>query len=343
MERPVAFDRQPEPAKTMPASNPFSEIPTQHLLVTGGTGFIGSALIAQLLTAGHQVVVLTRNPARANARWGGKVRCFDDLNALLANPALTPIDGVINLAGAPVVGLPWSQARQRVLLASRVGTTQRVIEAFAQASRSDPQFKGPPVWIQASAIGFYGVREPAERLTESSLPGSGFMSALCREWEAAALPAALAGARQVVLRLGVVWGKGGALPPLLMPIRLGLGGRVGSGAQIVSWIHLQDVLRLIARALAHGLAGDLSAPPMQGTYNAVAPEPISQAQFVAMAAKVLHRPNWLPLPAAPMRWALGEMAQIFVDGQHVVPERLLAEGFRFDFPEAAGALRDLAG
>lgn len=319
----------------MTTSNPFSGIPPQHLLITGGTGFIGSALVTQLLEAGHQVRVLTRHPARANARWNGQAQCTDDLRALLADPATAPIDAVINLAGAPVVGWPWSQARQRVLLASRVGTTQSVLKAFAKATPGNPAARAPKVWVQASAIGYYGVREPSESLTESSQPGTGFMSELCREWEAAARPTTDTGTRQVVLRLGVVWGPGGALPPLLMPIRLGFGGRVGSGRQIVSWIHLQDVLRLIARGL--------STPAMRGTYNAVAPEPISQAEFAAQAAQVLHRPNWLPLPAAPLRWALGEMAQIFVDGQRVVPARLLAEGFHFDFPDAAGALRDLAG
>ena len=319
----------------MPAFNPFSEIPPQHLLITGGTGFIGTALITQLLEAGHQVRVLSRHPVRANAGWNGKVRCGADLPTLLADATLAPLDAVINLAGAPVVGWPWSGARQQVLLASRVGTTQAVLAAFAKASAANPRWRAPGVWIQASAIGFYGVRDPSESLTESSLPGTGFMSELCRAWEAAAWPASQTGARQVVLRLGVVWGQGGALPPLLMPIRLGLGGRVGSGRQIVSWIHLQDVLRLIARSL--------STPAMRGTYNAVAPQPISQAGFVATAAQLLGRPDWLPLPAAPLRWALGEMAQIFVDGQRVVPERLLTEGFHFDFPDAASALRDLTG
>ena len=317
----------------MPRPNPFSAIPPQNVLVTGGTGFIGSALVAQLLEAGHRALVLTRHPARAQARWNGKARCFDNLPALLANPATAPIDAVVNLAGAPVVGWPWSAARQRVLLASRVGTTQNVLAAFAHAPPSSAAWRTPRVWVQASAIGFYGVREPAELLTETSAAGTGFMSELCRQWEAAALPAVASGARQVVLRLGVVWGQGGALPPLLMPIRLGMGGRLGSGDQIVSWIHLQDVLRLIARALA--------TPAMQGTYNAVAPGAISQAAFVATAAQVLHRPNWLPLPAAPLRWVLGEMAQIFVDGQRVIPQRLTNEGFQFEFPEAAGALRDL--
>ena len=307
----------------------FSGFPPQHLLITGGTGFIGSALVAQLVEAGHQVLVLSRNPARAIGKRDSRIRYTDNLAAVLSDPATRPFDAVINLAGAPVVGWPWTAARQQVLLDSRVGTTQRVVAAFSNASRL------PGVWIQASAIGYYGVREPGEDLTESSQPGAGFMSELCRKWEAAAAPVADAGVRQVVLRLGVVWGQGGALPPLLMPIKLGLGGRIGSGQQIISWIHLQDVLRLIA----HGL----SSPAAQGVYNAVAPEPLSQADFVSLAGQILHRPNWLPLPAAPLRWVMGEMAQIFVDGQRVLPQRLVSEGFRFDFPNARSALVNLAG
>lgn len=307
--------------------NPFAGQPSQHVLVTGGTGFIGTALVNQLVEAGHQVVVLTRDPQRAQARWGERVRCIDDLAAFLARPGSSGPDAVVNLAGAPVVGWPWTKRRQKVLLASRAGTTRSVLKTLTQAARL------PKVWVQASAIGFYGVRPPSERLTESSRPGVGFMSKLCQRWEESADPVNLVNRRLVTLRLGVVWGQGGALPPLLMPIRLGFGGRIGGGSQMVSWIHLQDVLRLVARCLA-----DTS---MTGVYNAVAPEPISQAQFVQTAAAVLRRPNWFPLPAAPMRWVMGEMAEIFVDGQQVVPQRLITQGFTFDFPTAQSALRDL--
>ena len=159
------------------------------------------------------------------------------------------------------------------------------------------------------------------------------MSELCVRWEAAAAKAQALGVRQVVLRLGVVLGPGGALPPLLLPIRLGLGGRMGSGQQVMSWIHRDDVLALIHAALRD--------PQMQGIYNATAPETIAQATFVATAGKLLRRPVWLPVPATPLRWAMGEMAQLFVDGQNVVPARLQQQGFAFKYPTLEQALRDL--
>ena len=311
----------------MPYPNPFSGQPSLHVLVTGGTGFIGTALVNQMVEAGHQVVVLTRDPLRASARLGKRVRCIDDLATYFAQPESPGLDAVVNLAGAPVVGWPWTKSRQQVLLASRAGTTRSVVKTLTQVNRL------PRVWVQASAIGFYGVRPPSERLTETSRPGVGFMAKLCQRWEESANPVSLVSRRLVTLRLGVVWGKGGALPPLLMPFRLGFGGRIGSGSQMVSWIHLQDVLRLVARCLT-----DTS---MAGVYNTVAPDSISQAQFAKTAAAVLHRPSWFPLPAAPMRWVLGEMAEIFVDGQQVVPQRLVSQGFHFDFPTAQSALLDL--
>lgn len=311
----------------MSSPNPFLFQERLHVLVTGGTGFIGTTLVRQMLDAGHAVTVLARKPARATALFGGKARCIGSLDALDASTASVAWDAVINLAGAPVVGPRWTPKRQRELLASRVGTTRALTDWLATAAHK------PEVWIQASAIGFYGVREPAEALTEESLAGAGFMAELCAQWERAARPAADAGVRQVVLRLGVVWGPGGALPLMLLPIRLGMGGRLGSGRQVISWIQLDDVLRLIARSLRD--------PGMQGIYNAVAPEATSQAAFAATAGELLGRPIWLHLPARPIRWLAGEMAQLFVDGQRVVPQRLTEAGFKFEYPTVQSALRHL--
>lgn len=296
----------------------------QHVLITGGTGFIGQALVQQLLDGGHRVTLVSRNPTKAQARWAGKVGAVPTPQALPLNDA---VDAVVNLAGAPVVGPRWSAARQKVLLDSRVGTSL----ALVQWLRTTPH--RPAVWVQASAIGFYGVRPPDEVLTEDSVRGRGFMSDLCVRWEAAAAEATALGVRQVVLRLGVVLGPGGALPPLLLPVRLGLGGRMGSGQQIMSWIHRDDVLALVAAALRD--------TDMHGVYNATAPQPVPQATFAATAGQLLHRPIWFPTPAAPMRWLLGEMAELFVDGQRVMPARLLREGFVFRHPALLGALQDL--
>ena len=160
------------------------------------------------------------------------------------------------------------------------------------------------------------------------------MAELCARWEASAQPATAFGVRQVVLRLGVVFGPGGALMPLLIPFRLGFGGRMGDGQQIMSWVHRDDVIQVIARAM--------SDPSLSGTYNLVAPDAVSQATFAETAGAVLKRPVWLHVPAAPVRALAGEMAELFFDGQRVVPQRLLQAGYTFRYPTLDGALRDLA-
>lgn len=311
-------------ARRRPVDNPFNGLPHQRLLVTGGTGFIGEALVGQLLEAGHAPTLLVRDPLRAAYQFQGRVRCITALSQLDAEERF---DAVINLAGAPVLGPRWSPRRQAQLLASRVGVTETLVQWLGRTRVK------PTTWVQASAIGYYGVRDPGERLDEASAAGGGFMSTLCRQWEASAAPAQAMGLRSVVLRLGVVFGPGGALPPMLLPHHFGLGGRLGDGRQVMSWIHREDVLRLIARALHE--------TSMQGTYNAVAPEPISQAEFARCAGRVLRRPVWLHLPAAPLRWAAGEMAQLLLDGQRVLPQRLQQQGFEFRFARLEPALRDL--
>ena len=305
-------------------ANPFAGRPRRRLLVTGGTGFIGQALVRCLLDGGHAVSVLTRNPARCARLFGGRARAVASAAELSPDDAF---DALVNLAGAPVVGPRWSNDRKAQLLASRVGTTRALADWLAGAAHV------PPVWIQASAIGYYGVRDPSEALAEDSRPGGGFMAELCTRWESAARQALRPGMRLVILRLGVVFGPGGALTPLLLPHRLGLGPRLGDGRQVMSWIHRDDVLALIA--------GALFDEAMQGAYNAVAPQAVTQAEFATAAGRELGRPVWLRLPAAPLRWLLGEMAELFVDGQRVLPARLLAAGWQFRFTTLRAALRDL--
>lgn len=302
----------------------FAALPRQRHLITGGTGFIGTALVQQLLQHGHSATLWVRNPAKAEERFGAGVRCIGTLDDLPEDDAF---DTVINLAGTPVVGPPWTAGRREKLLASRVGVTQTLLNWLARTTTK------PKVWIQASAIGFYGVRPPEEVIDEHSIAGNGFMSELCVKWEDAAAQAAAMGLRQVILRLGVVLGKGGALPPLLLPIRLGLGGRMGDGRQMFSWIHLDDVLAIMATALQN--------KEMQGIYNAVAPGVVPQAEFAKTAGQLLRRPVWLPLPAWALRLPMGEMAQLFVDGQRVVSARLHAQGFAFRYPTIKNALEDL--
>ncbi|MFQ6558497.1 TIGR01777 family oxidoreductase [Pseudomonas sp. Lb2C1-1] len=306
-------------------ANPFAGGAYKRVLVTGGTGFIGETLVNQLLDAGHTVSVLARDPLKAAYLFDGRARCLRSLGKLGHDETF---DVVINLAGAPVAGPRWSPARQAQLIASRVNTTEALMTWLKNARHK------PALWIQASAVGFYGVRDASESLDESAAQGDGFMAELCVRWEASARPATELGVRQVVMRLGVVFGPGGALLPLLIPFRLGFGGRMGDGRQIMSWVHRDDVIQVIARAF-----DDQS---LSGTYNLVAPETVSQALFAESVGKVLKRPVWFHIPAAPVRALAGEMAQLFFDGQRVLPSRLVEAGYTFRYPTLDAALRDLA-
>lgn len=305
--------------------NPFISQSHQKFLVTGGTGFIGETLVNQLLDAGHEVTVWARDPLRAAYLFDGRARVIRDI-AQLNNAER--FDTVINLAGAPVVGPRWSSRRKAQLLASRIDTTQALLNWFVNT-----QFR-PSTWIQTSAIGYYGVRDPDEMLDENSAQGTGFMADLCMRWESTAQAVDTLGTRLVTLRFGLVFGPGGALPALLLPYRLGFGGRLGNGQQVMSWIHRDDLIALISKAVEDDR--------MQGTYNAVAPETVTQTQFAQTTGEVLARPVWLHIPAAFIRALTGEMAQLFVDGQRVIPRRLLNQGFQFRHPTLLSALRDLA-
>jgi len=312
--------------KAQPADpNPFEDQPHRRLLVTGGTGFIGEALVTRLLAAGHSVTVLTRDPLRAAYQFDGRANCVLSLRQL---SVAERFDAVINLAGAPIVGPRWSRHRMDWLIASRVDITRELADWVARADTK------PGVWVQGSGVGFYGVRAPDEQLTERSPAGNGFMAELCQQWEQSASCVSRHSVRLVTLRLGLVFGPGGPLPPLLAPHYFGLGARIGDGHQVMSWIHRDDLLAFIATAL--------NDSGIEGVYNLVSPEATSQANFCRTASDVLRRPQWVSVPATPLRWMAGEMAQLFADGQHVIPRRLSQMGFGFRFPTLRSALEDLA-
>lgn len=322
-------------AASAPAAQPQA-VPgdSQHhtapaTLVTGATGFVGSTLVAQLVQGGQRVIVLTRDVLQARASLGPGVWAVDTLDAI---PPETRIDAVVQLAGARVLGMPWTAARRRVLLASRVDTTMAVVALMRRLHHR------PRVLVSASAVGFYGASPNAsmEPLHEAAPPRPGeFQSDLCAAIEHEARRAEALGVRVVRLRLGVVLGHGGGAYPLqALSARLGLGAVLGHGRQAAPWIHLADALGLIRFALARN--------DVQGPINAVAPGAVSQRGFVQALAASFGQRVWLAMPAAPLRWALGEMSTLLLDGQNVVPQAALALGYQFVHPDLPGALRDLA-
>lgn len=299
------------------------------ILVIGATGFIGRALVASLLQEGRTVIALTRNLHRARRLLGSEVQIVRSLQDL---PDDSRIDAVVNLAGAPVLGMPWTQARRRELLQSRVGPAASALELMARLHQP------PAVLVAASAVGFYGASaaDSFEPRDESSPPQPGqFQSDLCAAVEQQAIKAEALGVRVVRLRLAVVLGHGGGAYPMLTPsARLGLGAVLGSGRQAAPWIHHDDAVALLRFALDHA--------NLQGPLNAVAPDVRSQADFTRALAASFGRKVIIRLPAAPLRLLAGEMGSLLLDGQNAVPAAALSAGYSFRFPRLDQALQDLA-
>ncbi len=297
----------------------------RSFLLTGATGFIGQRLVRALLRDGHRVTLLTRQPRQAAWLFDGRVECIDDMAQL---PPSRKFDAVINLAGARILGWRWTAARRAVLRQSRIGLTRKVVEWIAAAEHK------PAMLLSASAIGYYGIQPRGDDtvLTEHSGPQAMFMSDLCREWEAAAHQAEAYGVRVACMRFGLVLGRQGALPMMLLPIKLGMGGPLGGGGQWLSWIHVDDLIAGVAHLWRQRAAG---------SYNFTTPDSVPQAAFSKVAASVLRRPAVVPTPGWPMRLLLGEQADLLLEGQRVAPSRLQSEGFMFRHPTLEAALRSI--
>ena len=300
--------------------------PARAILVTGATGFVGQRLVASLVAAGHEVTVLTRDGAKA-AALPAPLRIVTSLDQL---PDGARLDAIVNLAGEPIADGLWTPAKRRAILASRLRMTRRLAKLVARLDRA------PSVVVSGSAVGWYGLRGD-DSLTESSPAASAFTQRVCAAWEREAMAIAALGPRVVLLRTGLVLGiEGGLLARLLMPFEFGLGGRIGSGRQWMSWISRDDLVRLICHAIA--------TPTMAGPVNATAPEPVRNADFAASLARQLHRPAIFPLPARLLRWLGGDFAEeMLLGGQRVLPEKALASGFAFRHARLDSALGSILG
>lgn len=301
-----------------------------RVIITGGRGLIGQALTRELVAHGYQVIVLSRqlpvffpDDQPENVSY----EMWDGRSAQGWGRLAEGARAIVNLAGENLSAGRWTAQRKQRIRDSRVNAGQAVLQAVRQARRK------PEVVVQASAVGFYGASGDQE-LTEKAPPGKDFLAKVCVDWEASTAPVAEMKVRRVVIRTGVVLdAESGALPDMALPFRLFVGGRLGSGRQYVSWIHLADEVAAIRFLIERA---DASGP-----FNLTAPQPLPNAEFGRILGKVLHRPYWLPVPAFALRLLLGEMSGVLLNGQRAIPQRLLELGFSFRFPNAEAALRDL--
>ncbi len=296
-----------------------------NILMTGGTGFIGRALVNSLLKEGHKVTVLSRTPDSVNKIIGNKLTTLSNLDQLNSEHSFQVI---INLAGAPIFDNHWSETRKKVIRDSRIKLTEQLLAYLERASVK------PELLISGSAIGYYGDQGNSV-LNEASPVHPDFSQRLCADWESTAQQAERFGVRVCLIRTGLVLAyDGGLLQRMLRPFNLGLGGTLGNGQQWMSWIHRDDWIS-IAKTM-------INNQTMQGAYNATAPHPVTNSAFTKILAQHLKRPALLPLPAWLLKLLLGERSDLVLASQRVLPERLLAEGFSFQYPELLSALTEIS-
>lgn len=299
-----------------------------RILITGGTGLIGTRLVEHLIDHGRAVTVVSRQdykpatlPAKITfAQWDAKT-------AQGWGHLVDGIEAVVNLAGAGLADARWTEERKKLLRESRLNAGKAVVEAIRAAE------KKPKVLVHASAVGYYGPRGD-EEITEESDPGDDFLAQLCQDWEAVTRPVEEMGVRRVVIRSGMVLDvRGGALPRMLMPFRFFVGGPVGNGQQWYSWIHHYDEVNAIRFLIENGAA--------RGPFNLTAPNPLRSRDLAKTIGKAMHRPAFFPAPAFMLKLLFGEMSMVLLEGQRVIPKRLEELGYQFKYPTAEAALEEL--
>jgi uncharacterized protein (TIGR01777 family) len=292
-----------------------------RILITGGTGLIGRHLCRALLEQGHQLTVLSRHPETVAAKCGAAVQALAALDEW--QPEQT-FDAVINLAGEPIVDAYWSEKRKQQLRASRVALTEKLVQRIAAARQK------PSVLLSGSAVGFYGNGGDKE-LYESASSGNDFAANLCRDWEGAARAATAFGPRVCLLRTGLVLSnRGGLLGKMLLPFKLGMGARLGSGKQWMSWVHIEDYVAMVLRLLQD--------EQLLGPFNMTAPNPVTNAELTRVLARTLHRPAFFIAPDFMLRLAMGERSALLLEGQRVLPANLTDAGYQFKYPKLSDAL-----
>ena len=297
------------------------------IAVTGGTGFVGARLVERLLSEGHQVLLLVRNRAKAQAKFPrAEIVEYTPKTSGAWQQPISGCDGVINLAGEPLA-TRWSDSVKREVLESRTLGTQKIVEAIAQANPK------PAVLVNASAVGYYGTSE-TDTFTEVSRPGTDFLAQVCQGWEAEAEKVKASGTRLAIIRIGIVLGpNGGVLERMMLPFQVFAGGPLGTGQQWVSWIHREDLVNLILKALTDSA--------MAGVYDGTSPHPVRMSELCQVLGETVNRPSWLPVPSFALELLLGEAAKLVLEGQQVLPERTQATGFQFQYPTLQSALAQI--
>ncbi|NKB62399.1 MAG: TIGR01777 family protein [Gammaproteobacteria bacterium] len=305
-----------------------------NILITGGTGFIGSALCSRLVADQHNVVVLSRDPTLISRPLSG----ISSLSQLNENDVF---DAVINLAGEPIAEKTWRTRQKQRIWNSRIDTTEAVVD-YLSSLRTKPE-----VLISGSAVGYYGVGKDSGPIVEGAQGDNSFSSMLCRDWESKARRAESFGVRTCLLRTGIVLGKrGGALGKMLLPFKLGLGGKIGDGKHWMPWIHLNDLIDIILFCITHSrctgpIAGSITEP-IAGPINATAPNAVTNQEFTCTLGKVLNRPTFFTMPAAAIKMLMGQMGEeLLLSGKQVYPEAISQAGYNFKYEHLKDALSDI--
>ncbi len=293
--------------------------------IAGGTGFVGSRLVERLLAEGHQVLILTRNPASVKPAPSVEVVAYNPQESGAWQQSISGCDAVVNLAGEPIAEKRWTPEHKKEIINSRKIGTQKIVEAI---SKANPK---PSVLVSASAIGYYGTSETAT-FEESSPSGNDFLAQVCQEWEAEAQKVKDTGTRLVIVRIGIVLAMGGAIGKMIPPFKMFAGGPIGTGKQWFSWIHRDDLVNLILFALQQR--------EVEGVLNATAPNPVRMNEVSQTLGEVLNRPSWLPVPAFALEVLLGDGAQVVLEGQQVLPKRTITQGFDYQYPSLKQALEE---